>query len=148
VHIVQSPGERRTGTHRFIDEMSEERQEMWVLYCKVAGLEPFEEVSSSPELMEAFCQVLVDYISSGHFGLYERIVEGKERRRAVCEVAAEVYERIAQTTDVALKFNDTYDPGSQLERSEQFAHDLSALGEALALRIELEDRVIGKMLAA
>ena len=92
-----------------------------------------------------FSLLLDDFV---RFAAALYLLSGKERRRAVCEVAAEVYERIAQTTDVALKFNDTYDPGSQLERSEQFAHDLSALGEALALRIELEDRVIGKMLAA
>ena len=146
MELATLAGDRRIGTQSFVNEMVEERQAMWVLYCKVAGLEPFNESRSIRELVEQFCQVLVDYVSSGHFGLYERIAERKERRRGVLEVAADVYERIAQSTDIALKFNDTHEPGSNFELDDEFARDLSELGEALAVRSELEDRIIEKML--
>lgn len=118
---------------------------MWVLYCKVAGLEPFSGTGQERGLVEEFCQILVDYISTGHFGLYERILEGKERRHAVRQVAADVYERIAQTTDAAVSFNDLYDATRKFDMDEEFAHDLSRLGEALAVRIELEDLIIERM---
>ena len=140
--------ERRVGTQRFVEQMLEERQEMWVLYCKVAGLEPFENRERHPtskELVDEFCQVLVDYISTGHFGLYERIAEGKERRGAVRSAAACVYERIARTTDVAVSFNDMYDATRTFDLNDDFARDLSELGEALALRIELEDAILERM---
>jgi len=125
--------------------MLEERQEMWVLYCKVAGLEPFTQEGSVREVLERFCQVLVDYISTGHFGLYERIAEGKERRVAVRDAAAEVYEQISTSTDVAVRFNDAYDASGEFELGDTFASDLSSLGEALALRIELEDKILSRM---
>ena len=144
-HPATHAKERSTGTGRFVRDMIDGRQEMWVLYCKVAGLQPFREPGRVPEVLERFCQVLVDYISTGHFGLYERIAAGCERRREVRDVAAEVYGRIAQTTDIAVRFNDTYDGGAGVVIGPAFARDLSELGEALALRIELEDRILERL---
>ena len=60
-------------------------------------------------------------------------------------MAAEVYQRISTTTDVAVRFNDAYDASSDFELDENFAGDLSSLGEALALRIELEDKILARM---
>jgi regulator of sigma D len=145
VQVAQQTVERRTGTQQFIDAMLDERQEMWVLYCKVAGLEPFPREAPEHALINEFCQVLVDYTSSGHFGLYERIIEGKERRRAVREVASDVYEKIAKTTDAALGFNDYFEAAGTGPLDTTMSRMLSELGEALATRIELEDRIIDRM---
>jgi len=146
VQVATQTVERRTGTQKFVQDMIAERQEMWVLYCKAAGLEPFTDEAPVRQALDVFGQVLVDYISAGHFGLYERIAAGKERRRAVRAAAGEVYEEIARTTDVALAFNDRYEAGSGFALDTDFAKDLSELGEALALRIELEDRILARML--
>ncbi|MGK0173468.1 MAG: regulator of sigma D [Gammaproteobacteria bacterium] len=145
MQVAQQTVERRTGTQQFIDVMIDERQEMWVLYCKVAGLKPFACEAPEHGLINQFCQVLVDYISSGHFGLYERIIEGEERRRVVREVAAEVYEQIAKTTDAALGFNDYFEAAGTSAPDTTFSRVLSELGEALATRIELEDRILDRM---
>jgi len=121
---------------------------MWVLYCRVAGLEPFTAESPVKKLLQEFCQILVDYIASSHFGLYERIVEGRERRQGVRELAADLYPRIAETTTTAVAFNDDYTARKEFALDEKFAGALSRLGEHLATRIDLEDRLIDELLVS
>lgn len=119
-----------------------ERTEMLVTYCRLAGVEPFNPPTKSVhELLQEFCQVLVDYIAAGHFTLYDRLGGKNERRKELREVAERVYPRIAESTDAALAFNDKYSDGngSLLELS----RDLSRLGEEIAARIDLEDKLIG-----
>lgn len=140
--------ERRTGSQGVIDKLVAERAEMLMLFCRVAGLEPFEHQhhrKPARKLLQEFCQVLVDYIAAGHFSLYERIVNGTERRGAIKDLAGQLYQRIADTTQRALDFNDKYDNGEDEEIADSFHDDLSKLGEALALRIELEDKIINVM---
>ena len=140
--------ERRTGSQSVIDKLVAERAEMLGLFCRVAGLEPFEHQhhrKPARKLLQEFCQVLVDYIAAGHFSLYERIVNGTERRGAIKDLAGRLYPRISDTTQYALDFNDKYDNGEDDEIADSFHDDLSKLGEALALRVELEDQIINVM---
>ena len=51
--------------------------------CEVLGLKPFTADKPVKDLLGEFNSVLVDYIAAGHFSLYQRIVEGNERRQAV-----------------------------------------------------------------
>ena len=87
----------------------------------------------------------MDYIAAGHFGLYERISSGKERRQGVNSLAEELYPRIAETTDIAVAFNDKYDCGDDGKIGPNLGKDLSRLGEELALRAELEDQLLNAM---
>jgi regulator of sigma D len=50
-----------------------------------------------------------------------------------------------QTTDTALDFNDKYDCEDHCTALESLAGDLSNLGEELAARIELEDKLLVAM---
>ncbi|MGQ0659105.1 MAG: Rsd/AlgQ family anti-sigma factor [Chromatiales bacterium] len=137
---------RRKGSRRLVDKMLTERQHMLVLMCEVLGLKPFTGDKPVRELLAEFNSVLVDYIAAGHFGLYQRIVEGTERRRAVIIKASKVYPKIAESTDAAVDFNDKYGGEWNFHLLDTLAGDLSALGEKLATRIELEDQVIAAML--
>ncbi len=141
--------ERRSGSLSFVKNLLDERTEMLVLYCRLVGVEPDDEPkrrSSAQRLLQEFCQVLVDYIAAGHFGLYERIAEGSERRQALAALAAQYYPRIAETTDAALAFNDKYDCEDHCQITPELAKDLSRLGEQLAVRIELEDQLLELLL--
>ncbi|CAI8945525.1 sigma D regulator [Methylocaldum szegediense] len=138
--------ERRQNTNRMIKELLEERRQVWALYCAIAGMKPFTgEQPLRPKIQE-FCQLLIDYISLGHFGIYQRIIDGAERRRKVLEVAESIYPRIAETTDAAVNFNDKYETLAEDELKTHLENDLSKLGEELATRIELEDRLISSMI--
>lgn len=144
--------ERRAGTQKVIAKLEAERTEMLVLFCRVAGLETYSEnprhaPNAQPvqQILQEFCQVLVDYIATGHFGLYERIGNGQERRRQISDLAAELYPRIAESTQVALEFNDKYDCEDRCTNLGSLQNDLSKLGEILAQRIEWEDKLVKAM---
>lgn len=139
--------ERRTGTRKLVRDLTKERGHVLALYWKVAGLDPFSkhEVLADEDIreeIEEFCQMMVDYLAAGHFNLYRRIAEGDERRNGVRQLAGELYPMIAQTTDVAMDFNDKYRSEGDWARTENMKNDLSQLGQALATRIELEDRLL------
>jgi regulator of sigma D len=140
--------ERRTSNQEVIQKLLAERTEMLALYCQIAGLDPFGKNSRGKytlEMLQKFCQVLVDYIAAGHFSLYERVVNGTERRQKIAGLAEQLYPRIADTTDAALDFNDKYDCGDHCQIAASFDDDLSRLGEELATRIELEDKLLGNL---
>ena len=141
--------DRRQRVMHTIEELLEERQQVYVGYCTLAGVSSVDGRSEErhevkPAELQSFCQILVDYTALGHFEVYQRIIEGKERRSAVQKIAKEVYPAIAETTDHLVDFNDKYD-GLDEEDFSQLADDLSKIGEVLAVRGELEDRVLAAM---
>jgi len=139
--------ERRRRSADLVEKLRNERTEMLVLFCRVAGLEPYSSHEPAGGMLQEFCQVLVDYVAAGHFALYERIVNQRERRAALVKLAENVYPQIAGTTDAALAFNETYAGAAAAGGGfpDSLWTDLSQLGEALAQRIELEDRLINAL---
>ena len=101
------------------------------------------------ELLQEFCQDLVDYLATGHFEIYRRIEEKEERRAEIMKLADQVFDRISETTAVAVAFNDLYDTSENFDPEvlSQLPTQLSRLGEELATRIDLEDRFINTLLS-
>lgn len=141
---MQSSGaeERRTHTQEMVSKWLAERQQMLVLYCKLAGIESFNPDKPEKQLLKDFCQLLVDYVAFGHFEVYDRITAGDERRGEVIRVAEEAYPRISRITEQVVAFNDKYDLSDHEQPLDTLTEDLSLLGEALANRIEQEDRLV------
>ena len=134
------------GAHTAIDAWLSERQHLLVQYCKLAGLPPYDKerkLLPTREVLETFCELLVDYVSTGHFEVYDRIVAqcqvNGERNMAL---AHKLYPRLTDTTDAALEFNDRYADNYDEEQLDDFYRDLTALGRALEVRFELEDQMI------
>ncbi len=124
-----------------IDNWLTERNELLVLYCKLSGQRNQQQLPDTQEVNQ-FCDVLVDYVSAGHFEVYEQIVnECETHGPGSIELLEQLYPKISQTTDIVVKFNDKYadfSEGSQITLDD----DLSVLGEAIARRVELEDNLI------
>ncbi|GGW68459.1 sigma D regulator [Alishewanella tabrizica] len=143
---VQQAQEKWGGSLSAIDHWLDERQQLIVNYCRLAGLPPFEKdrhTMPSQQKIKEFCQLLMDYLSAGHFEVYERIVmqcaiNGTNSR----SLADNLYPKIAVSTDLALAFNDNYAEHLSTRKSGTFDNDLSALGQALEERFALEDRLI------
>jgi len=133
--------DRRQQNHELIAKLTNERQEVMTMYCNFSELKPFSANDAVKSLMTQFSQILVDYVSLGHFGVYERVLSGTERRSRVLSVANEIYPEFSATTDAAISFNDKYDNVEKIEVFGDLEQDLSVLGESLAKRIELEDRL-------
>ncbi len=140
--------DRRERLQITIDSLIKLRQDVIVSYCKLAGVSSFENREQeshlvNPKQLRRFCQIMVDYTAMGHFEVYQRIIEGKERRVAVKETSDEVYPAIAETTDFLVDFNDKYDAfEGSAEDIEMLANDLSRLGQIIAIRGELEDQIL------
>jgi regulator of sigma D len=136
--------ERWGGVSELIDRWLKERQELLVHYCDLSGENDFAQTEALREKFVRLCEVLVDYVSTGHFEIYEQLVsEAREFNDGGLELAAKVYPRIEQTTEVALNFNDRLD-GRELSEEDvkELFGELSKLGETLETRFEMEDFLI------
>ena len=134
------------GTLSVIDRWLEERQNLVVLYCELAGLPPYQkETRCLPpqEKITQFCQRLLDYASTGHFEIYEQIIgQCKLDDENNLKVAQKLYSRITTTTDTALNFNDKYAESASNEALLDFDRDLSELGQIMESRFEREDQLL------
>lgn len=137
--------ERRNRSESIEQHLTDERADMLVQFCRIAGVEPWEDPHSTEELrvmLQQFCEILVDYLAAGHFGLYQRFIDGEERREDIRTLAEKLYPQISETTQLALDFNDKYEDEAHKEFDQSFSDDLSKLGQALAIRIDLEDQLL------
>lgn len=142
---VERRSERRAGSHRMIHELVNARAQMLTLFTELACVKPFSNEDPVPELLQEFCEVLVDYTATAHFQLYRFFEEKQERRDAVRHVAEEIYPVISRSTQAIVDFNDRYDASKKRLELDHLEDDLSQLGEMLAERIEMEDRLIAAM---
>jgi regulator of sigma D len=94
--------ERRGDTSQVISSMLAERNQLLSFRIECSAFKSGNTADLDREVLNEFCQILVDYIASGHFGLYERIVEGTERRRGVADLAVKLYPLIDETTQITL----------------------------------------------
>ena len=139
--------ERWGGVSDLIDRWLKERQELLVHYCGLSGETDREDLEALQPKFVRLCEVLVDYVSAGHFEIYEQLIqEAREFDDGGVELAARVYPEIEKTTEVALNFNDQIDdqPLTQELVEERF-EALSELGEALESRFEMEDVLIDQL---
>ena len=134
--------ERWGGVSEIIDRWLEERQQLLVQYCALSGL---DQAVTSDELrgekLRIFCQILVDYVSAGHFEIYDQLMkEGREFDDAeALQEAGKLYAQVDKTTEQLLDFNDKYLETDDLS---SLTYDLSYVGEALEVRFSAEDRMI------
>ena len=148
----QAPNERRARTRKEIKQLIEERNSVLSQYYNLAKHteEQSDDLNNVTELLEEFCQELVDYMATGHFEIYRRIEDGNERRDEIMDLAKKILPRINDTTQVAIAFNDVYDDIQNINDDvlNQLPKYLTKLGEELATRIDLEDQFINTLLAA
>ena len=137
--------ERRSQSHRAIQKLVDHRTQMLSLYGELAAHRPYtgsEKSEYITNLVQRFCQALIDYTADAHFRLYRFVDNNKERRATVSTIADKVYPEIEESTQMILDFNDKYDTDDQEKDLSKLEGDLSILGEKLADRIEQEDMLV------
>ena len=134
------------GTSDVIDHWLMSRQQLLIDYCQLVGLPPFE--ASNRQLpttaqLQLFSQQLVDYISEGHFKIYDMVMErwNATGYSPTTEILQH-YAKITQTTDPLLNFSDKYTEANDDDELPDFDEDLSAVGELIEIRFALEDGLI------
>ncbi|MCE0493502.1 sigma D regulator [Vibrio salinus] len=134
------------GSSEVIDQWLDDRQRLLVAYCKLAINQPnnknITKLPSENEI-EDFCQNLVEYISTGHFKIYDMVKAQWESTgfKATDEIN-DTYFKIVSTTDPLLNFADKYLDIKEGDDLEHFDLELSRLGEILEERFEVEDCLI------
>ncbi|GIU23170.1 Rsd/AlgQ family anti-sigma factor [Shewanella colwelliana] len=134
------------GANTLIDQWLNHRRKLLVNYCQIAGLPPYESLDKSlPEFksVKEFCDLLVDYVSEGHFEVYDRVVTACEKNgESTQNLAQTIVPKISETTDLALDFNDKYTEADDDKILYQLDKDLSSLAHAMETRFELEDKLL------
>jgi regulator of sigma D len=132
----QNAQERWGGVHKLIDRWLQERNDLIQAYDNL-GADP-ESLSRTKTPLQEFCALLVDYVSAGHFEIYEQLngeAKAFNDTRGL-ELADTLYPRIEVITQKLLAFNDLCDQGKCV------AEKFKELGGLLHERFELEDCLI------
>ena len=81
--------ERWSGVEALIERWLEERQALIVQFCAVSGVHDLSSTDEGPQLqLQSFCQILVDYVSAGHFEInYQLLREAEEFEDGSAEAA-------------------------------------------------------------
>jgi regulator of sigma D len=138
----QNARERWGGVSEIIDRWLQERQDMLVQYCALSGLDQSTNIADQrEEKLRRLCQIIVDYVSAGHFEIYDKLMkEGREfdDDEGLLE-AGRLFTLVDGTTEKLLDFNDKYLETDDLTSLDT---DLSELGQTLEIRFSAEDRMI------
>jgi len=143
---LEKAEKRWGGAHDLIDQWLKNRRKLLIQSFIVAGLAPYSRSEKSlPSMAEVneFCAQLVDYVSEGHFEVYNRVVKACEQfGESSIETANALLPLISASTDMALDFNDKYTDESDEQVLYQLDNDLSHLAEIMESRFELEDQLL------
>lgn len=134
--------ERWGGVHQLIDRWLAERNQLILDYTQLRKRTPVPD--SADTALSAFCDVLVDYVSAGHFEIYEQLLreaQDFDDQRGI-KLAHQVYPRIEAITLEAVAFNDRYGQAASIIHETQMQQQLEQLGGLLHERFELEDCLI------
>lgn len=137
----QTAQERWGGVSDIIDKWLQDRKKLLVQYCKLSDVAEKINEENSGAGVQALCQIMVDYMSAGHFEVYDQLLkEGQEfDDQDGLAAASECFKIVDSTTEDILDFNDKYQETDDLGT---IVKDLSDLGEVLAHRFEAEDSMI------
>ena len=135
--------ERWGGVDKLVDRWLADRKELVEHY--IALREHAAPDYNVQQQLALFCSALLDYVSAGHFSVYEQLVRGAEEagdERAL-ELMARVMPRIETITQFAVIFNDYYGPQTRRVLKEEVMQSrLLKMGGLLDERFELEDCLI------
>lgn len=133
------------GVDQLIKRWLDERQSLLDAYDDVSDIviEHLDDVEALTQL-RTFCQILMDYISAGHFEVYGQLVkEGNVFADKNTTLTEEIYPRIVKNTETAVNFNDTYDTDQHCHIAiSKLPTALAQLGGVLKERFLLEDKLI------
>ncbi len=145
--IVEVIEERRVNSRRILESLIHSRTETLAQYKHVMSYQPFEMSDILQEVLEDFCELLVDYAAKAHFNLYKHLDNNTERRKSVLNIADSVYPSLLDNTQKILDFHDQYNSDVSQMAWDKLENCLNDVGELLADRISFEDDIINAILS-
>lgn len=141
---LESLTERVRGSNKLVDRWLHVRKHLLVAYYNLVGIKPGKEsfMRLNEKSLDDFCQGLVDYLSDGHFNIYERIIREMEGTTPYL-AASKLYPLLEANTQQIMDYYDsTLENAIDHDNYLEFQRALSNLGEALEERFTLEDKLI------
>lgn len=138
--------ERWGGVHVIIDRWLEQRRQ-WVETC-VYLRERGEFTPTDTVKIQFLCEMLMDYVSAGHFAVYEQLaLEAKEfKDDSATVLLSELLPLIDSSTQIAIEFNDKYDTKEHCNAQlEALPFALQALALVMMERFQFEDLLIKEL---
>lgn len=132
------------GCSDLVDFCLRARRELLVAYYQLVGIKPNKEslTTLDENALDTFCQNLVDYLSTGHFTVYERFIEEMEGSQQLAK-AALIYPSLQANTEQIMQVYDNHlETAIDHDNCLEFQQALSVVGEALEARFTLEDKFI------
>lgn len=122
-------------------------QEREALVAEWAGLQEAQregaDATTLSERLEAFCEILMDYVSAGHFEVYDELLDEVEHQDLLSPPARHsLLARLQDSTDAVIRFNDLCENPRDAAALALLPRELPILGLELESRFQTEDRLI------
>lgn len=136
--------ERVGGSNEWIDSWLNARRQLLVAYYHLVGIKPNKEslTTLDEEALDSFCHSLVDYLSTGHFSIYQRIMSELDGDTPLV-AASQIYPELESNTERLMVLYDSHlQQAIDDDNCVSFQQALSQVGEMLEARFTLEDKLI------
>lgn len=141
---LESLTERVGGSNKLVDHWLLVRKQLLVSYYNLVGIKPGKGsyMQLNEKALDDFCHNLVEYLSAGHFNIYERIISEMEGTSPLL-AATQLYPQLEANTEEIMKhYDSSLENAIDDDNCLEFQQALSDIGEALAARFTLEDKLI------
>jgi len=141
-HRSSNPQQQFNAVEELLTRWLKERRAVLGKYTEiVVTLDNVADGRGLQKRQRDLCQLLVDYVSAGHFEVFHELInEAESFADGSCALAEKLMPAIGDTTEVIMAYEEKY--SAEQDYPETLERDLSALGEVLESRFVLEDQLI------
>ena len=142
-HRNSDPKQQFDAVEDLLTRWLKERRELLGKYTEIAVTMDSSSLDDQKlqQRQQGLCELLVDYVSAGHFEVFNELLnEAESFADGSGALAERLMPTIGDTTEVIMAYEEKY--SSTQGRREKLKRDLSALGEVLESRFVMEDRLI------
>ena len=141
-HRSSDPQQQFNAVEELLTRWLKERRAVLGKYTEiVVTIDAVSDGSGLRQRQQDLCQLLVDYVSAGHFEVFHELInEAESFADGSGALAEKLMPAIGDTTEVIMAYEEKY--SGEADYPDTLERDLSALGEVLESRFVLEDRLI------
>ena len=143
--------ERWGGVHSLIDRWLDQRRALLVSFIELKDACDAELEAVSKARIDTFSELLMDYISAGHFEVYPQLAEEAKAfdDDSALQIAGKLLERLEMSTAMVLEFDEDFaSPVRCQQNLARLPAWIDRLAKGLTERFALEDQLIARLHAA
>lgn len=132
-----------SGKKAELDYWLDARKQLLVSYYQMVGFKPNRDrhVALDDKALDIFCHNLLDYLSEGHFKIYDQLIQKMEKGTQAI-VLNYIYPSLQANMKKIVEIYDThFENAINDENCHEFQAALSEIGERLEERFMLEDKL-------